>query len=71
MEPVRVLRARRFDALAELMREFRPEPVTYEPVATAPGPHPTPERAAPVAEDDTQELPHVPPPPPPPRAARR
>ncbi|KOV92336.1 peptidoglycan-binding membrane protein [Streptomyces sp. NRRL B-3648] len=55
MEPVRVLRTRRFDALAELMREFRPDPVTYRPVGAAPQP-----RTAHSAEDDTQEIPPVP-----------
>ncbi|MEU8689453.1 peptidoglycan-binding domain-containing protein [Streptomyces sp. NPDC048665] len=60
LEPVRVLRPRRFDALAELMREIRPDPVTYEPVGTAAGPRPTAGRAVPVAEEDTQELPPVP-----------
>ncbi|MEV5149496.1 peptidoglycan-binding protein, partial [Streptomyces sp. NPDC052727] len=30
LEPVRVMRLRRFDALAELMREIRPDPVTHE-----------------------------------------
>ncbi|WEO93759.1 peptidoglycan-binding protein [Streptomyces sp. FXJ1.172] len=72
LEPVRVLRPRRFDALAELMREIRPDPVTYEPVAPAAGSRPAPARTAPTAErpaaartvptaeDDTQELPPVP-----------
>ncbi|MFB0620195.1 peptidoglycan-binding protein [Streptomyces sp. AGS-58] len=53
-EPIRVLRPRRFDALAELMREIRPDPVTYEPSGSAPTPHPLP------AEEDTRELPPVP-----------
>lgn len=30
LEPVRVVRLRRFDALAELMREIRPDPATHE-----------------------------------------
>ncbi|MEV7813204.1 peptidoglycan-binding domain-containing protein [Streptomyces flaveolus] len=30
LEPVRVVRLRRFDALAELMREIRPDPATQE-----------------------------------------
>ncbi|MFI9802763.1 peptidoglycan-binding protein [Streptomyces sp. NPDC052301] len=47
LEPVRVLRLRRFDALAELMREVRPDPVTYRPGGAA-------------AEEETQELPPVP-----------
>ncbi|MEV6838421.1 peptidoglycan-binding domain-containing protein [Streptomyces sp. NPDC051133] len=47
LEPVRVLRLRRFDALAELMREVRPDPVTYRPAGSA-------------AEEETQELPPVP-----------
>ncbi|MEU0052265.1 peptidoglycan-binding domain-containing protein [Streptomyces sp. NPDC006309] len=54
LEPIRVLRPRRFDALAELMREIRPDPVTYEPSGTAPAPHPLP------ADEETQELPPVP-----------
>ncbi|OIK00386.1 peptidoglycan-binding protein [Streptomyces sp. MUSC 14] len=60
LEPVRVLRPRRFDALAELMREIRPDPVTYEPLGRPAGPRPITGRAAPVAEDDTQELPPAP-----------
>lgn len=71
LEPVRVLRPRRFDALAELMREIRPEPVTYEPVPRAPGPRPAPARTARPGEDDTQELPPVPPVRPAPGAAGR
>ncbi|WP_411292782.1 peptidoglycan-binding protein [Streptomyces sp. FBKL.4005] len=60
-EPVRVVRLRRFDALAELMREFRPHPVTYEPLGPAPGPppHHPPTRPTDLAEDDTQQLPPV------------
>ncbi|MFF9086327.1 peptidoglycan-binding protein [Streptomyces sp. NPDC014991] len=54
LEPIRVVRTRRFDALAELMREIRPDPVTYEPSGTAPAPHPSP------AEEETRELPPVP-----------
>ncbi|MFJ4523463.1 peptidoglycan-binding protein [Streptomyces sp. NPDC088810] len=57
LEPIRVLRPRRFDALAELMREFRPDLVTDEPLGTAPGPR---ARTAHPAEADTQELPPVP-----------
>ncbi|MFI8347961.1 peptidoglycan-binding protein [Streptomyces sp. NPDC085596] len=52
VEPIRVLRARPTDALAELMRELMPEPgagVRSEPLAAHP------------AEDDTEELPPVPP----------
>ncbi|MGV9318886.1 peptidoglycan-binding protein [Streptomyces sp. NPDC003660] len=52
VEPIRVLRARPTDALAELMRELMPEPgagVRKEP--------PT----APPADADTEELPPVPP----------
>ncbi|MFF8726807.1 peptidoglycan-binding protein [Streptomyces sp. NPDC015171] len=37
LEPIRVQRPRRFDALAELMREIRPDPVTYQPLNTSPG----------------------------------
>ncbi|MFI5972343.1 peptidoglycan-binding protein [Streptomyces sp. NPDC051452] len=59
-EPVRVLRLRRFDALADLMREMRPEPVTYEPLGTAPGPHRAPTGDRLTAEEETQELPAVP-----------
>ncbi|WP_225823771.1 peptidoglycan-binding protein [Streptomyces naphthomycinicus] len=57
LEPVRVLRPRRFDALAELMREIRPDPVVFEPLGTAPGPRPAVPR---TVEEDTQELPPVP-----------
>lgn len=47
LEPVRVVRLRRFDALAELMREIRPDPVTHEddtqelPPVPAPVPRPS------------------------------
>jgi hypothetical protein len=73
LEPVRVLRLRQFDALAELMRELCPEPVTYEPVTYEPvGMQPGPPRAPArtpadpartpaAAEEETQELPTVPP----------
>ncbi|MFD8261161.1 peptidoglycan-binding protein, partial [Streptomyces griseoluteus] len=47
VEPVRVLRARPTDALAELMRELMPEPGDRA-------------RTTPPAEDDTEELPPVP-----------
>ncbi|WP_307787176.1 peptidoglycan-binding domain-containing protein [Streptomyces musisoli] len=57
LEPVRVLRTRHFDGLAELMREIRPDPVTYEPLAAPPGPRPAPQ--SPTGED-TQELPPAP-----------
>ncbi|MBL1084362.1 peptidoglycan-binding protein [Streptomyces actinomycinicus] len=60
LEPIRVLRPRRFDALAELMREIRPDPVTYEPLGTAPRPPSAPRRTAHPAEADTDELPPVP-----------
>ncbi|MEU0007847.1 peptidoglycan-binding domain-containing protein [Streptomyces sp. NPDC006314] len=60
LEPVRVLRLRRFDALAELMREMRPDPVAYEPVGTPPGPHRTAARPPAAAEEETRELPPVP-----------
>ncbi|GHE96646.1 peptidoglycan-binding protein [Streptomyces griseoluteus] len=49
VEPVRVLRARPTDALAELMRELMPEP--------GEGPRTTPPADA---EEDTEELPPVP-----------
>ncbi|MEU6807876.1 peptidoglycan-binding protein [Streptomyces sp. NPDC046831] len=52
LEPVRVLRLRRTDALAELMREFREGTGAYDPVALPP--------AADGTEDATQELPPVP-----------
>ena len=39
LEPVRVLRPRRFDALAELMREMHPEPPPNGPGPHGPGPH--------------------------------
>ncbi|OXY90952.1 peptidoglycan-binding domain-containing protein [Streptomyces diastatochromogenes] len=58
LEPVRVVRLRRFDALAELMREMLPERETFESFGTAPRPRPgdgTPRTSA--TEDDTQELP--------------
>ncbi|MER6687129.1 peptidoglycan-binding protein, partial [Streptomyces olivaceoviridis] len=59
LEPVRVVRLRRFDALAELMREIRPDPVTPEddtrelppvpasvpPPSGVPGPSAGPRRA--------------------------
>ncbi|MET8246428.1 peptidoglycan-binding domain-containing protein [Streptomyces sp. NPDC005202] len=51
-EPVRVIRPRRTDALAELMREFRGESGGYESVEL-------PRRPG-GAEDETQELPPVP-----------
>ncbi|MEU8034198.1 peptidoglycan-binding domain-containing protein [Streptomyces sp. NPDC049099] len=53
LEPVRVVRPRSFDALAELMREMETGPA----------------RAAPTDEAKTQELPPVPPAPVPPGAA--
>ncbi|MGV9255354.1 peptidoglycan-binding protein [Streptomyces sp. NPDC003697] len=52
LEPVRVLRLRRTDALAELMREFREGTGVYD-CETLP-------RAAGGTEDPTQELPPVP-----------
>jgi putative peptidoglycan binding protein len=54
LEPVRVLRPRRTDALAELMKDM---PRGYESV---PVPPPGPQPSYP-AEDDTRELPLVPP----------
>ncbi|MFF3463758.1 peptidoglycan-binding domain-containing protein [Streptomyces sp. NPDC001984] len=54
LEPVRVLRPRRFDALAELMREVRQDAEDYETVTTARS-HDTD-----GADDRTQELPRVP-----------
>ncbi|MFE0388406.1 peptidoglycan-binding protein [Streptomyces bungoensis] len=59
LEPVRVQRLRRFDALAELMREMRPERETYESFGPAPRPDPAASRP-PRAEDETQELPPFP-----------
>ncbi|MEV5880604.1 peptidoglycan-binding domain-containing protein [Streptomyces sp. NPDC052101] len=52
LEPVRVLRPRRFDALAELMREMETVPAQAAPTA------------APTDEEETRELPPVPPAPP-------
>ncbi|MFJ3639855.1 peptidoglycan-binding protein [Streptomyces sp. NPDC090108] len=52
LEPVRVQRLRRFDALAELMREVMPDLESVDPAAPAPT-----ARAGGDAEDDTQELP--------------
>jgi hypothetical protein len=51
LEPIRVLRPRRTDALAELVREYREQSGRYDAVAL-----PT---APPHAEDVTQELPPV------------
>ncbi|MFF5025189.1 peptidoglycan-binding domain-containing protein [Streptomyces collinus] len=59
LEPVRVVRLRRFDALAELMRETYPEPEGYESFGAAPRPR-TAGGPARAAEDETQELPPVP-----------
>jgi hypothetical protein len=59
LEPVRVQRLRRFDALAELMREMRPEPETYESFGPAPRPGTSYARIL-RAEDETQELPPYP-----------
>ncbi|MFJ5969274.1 peptidoglycan-binding protein [Streptomyces sp. NPDC093060] len=60
LEPVRVVRLRRFDALAELMREMLPERETFESFGTAPRPGAgTPPRTS-ATEDDTQELPPFP-----------
>ncbi|MGW4444321.1 peptidoglycan-binding protein [Streptomyces sp. NPDC004682] len=70
VEPVRVVRARRQDALAELMRELLPRDGEApretagtpppEPPGTTPPP-PSPPLLVPAgAEDDTQELPPVP-----------
>ncbi|MFJ9820177.1 peptidoglycan-binding protein [Streptomyces sp. NPDC101151] len=60
LEPVRVLRLRRFDALAELMREMHPEPETHESFGTPPRPGATMARTPFAAEDETQELPPFP-----------
>ncbi|MFE2101185.1 peptidoglycan-binding protein [Streptomyces sp. NPDC059468] len=59
LEPVRVVRLRRFDALAELMREMLPERETFESFGTAPLPGAGAPRTS-VTEDDTQELPPFP-----------
>ncbi|KUN79472.1 peptidoglycan-binding protein [Streptomyces bungoensis] len=59
LEPVRVQRLRRFDALAELMREMRPERETYESFGPAPRPDTATPRP-PRAEDETRELPPFP-----------
>ncbi|MXM68884.1 peptidoglycan-binding protein [Streptomyces sp. HUCO-GS316] len=50
LEPIRVLRPRRTDALAELFREFEQGTGAYEPV-------PLPRPAPGAAEAETQELP--------------
>ncbi|MFF7969973.1 peptidoglycan-binding protein [Streptomyces sp. NPDC007905] len=63
LEPVRVLRLRRFDALAELMREMYPEPETYESLGGPPRPGAATTRSPHAAEDETQELPPFPTPP--------
>ncbi|MEU6607753.1 peptidoglycan-binding domain-containing protein [Streptomyces shenzhenensis] len=52
LEPVRVLRPRRFDALAELMREIRQDGEGYEAIT----PEPSANRTT-RAEEETQELP--------------
>ncbi|MCF3130030.1 peptidoglycan-binding domain-containing protein [Streptomyces olivochromogenes] len=52
LEPIHVLRPRRFDGLAELMREMQQDAEGHEAVA------PAGRRAA--AEEETQELPSVP-----------
>jgi hypothetical protein len=52
LEPIRVLRPRRTDALAELIREYREQNGQYDTV--------TPPTPAPHAEAQTQELPPVP-----------
>ncbi|MCT7353485.1 peptidoglycan-binding protein [Streptomyces sp. 15-116A] len=49
LEPIRVLRPRRTDALAELFRQFEEDQADYEQVS--------PPRAPAGAEDETQELP--------------
>lgn len=54
LEPIRVLRLRRFDALAELMRDFRPEPGTHGSATPGPATY------VPLAEADTRQLPPVP-----------
>ncbi|MFF5014611.1 peptidoglycan-binding protein [Streptomyces sp. NPDC001165] len=62
LEPVRVVRLRRFDALAELMREMLSERETFETFesfGTAPPPGAGRPRTS-ATEDDTQELPHFP-----------
>ncbi|MFI6932086.1 peptidoglycan-binding protein [Streptomyces sp. NPDC050287] len=63
LEPIRVLRPRRTDALAELIREYREQSGRYQPVtqqptrgADAAGPMPV---VRPHAEEETQELPPV------------
>ncbi|MEV8592708.1 peptidoglycan-binding protein [Streptomyces sp. NPDC052012] len=51
LEPIRVLRPRRTDALAELFRQFEEDQEAYEPVF--------PPRAPAGSEDETQELPSL------------
>ncbi|MYW45799.1 peptidoglycan-binding protein, partial [Streptomyces sp. SID161] len=53
LEPIRVQRPRSVDALAELMREFRPDPVTFQPLTAASAPPHVP-------EEETRELPTAP-----------
>ncbi|MFI1169023.1 peptidoglycan-binding protein [Streptomyces sp. NPDC020801] len=64
LEPVRVIRPRRTDALAELMREFQRQNGGHETAAP-------PERPGAQEEDATQELPPVTPVPPAGRSAPR
>ncbi|GGW71423.1 hypothetical protein GCM10010503_56070 [Streptomyces lucensis JCM 4490] len=63
LEPVRVVRLRRFDALAELMREMHPDPAdpaAYESAGTPAGPRRAPPRTPESAEEETRELPPLP-----------
>jgi hypothetical protein len=61
LDPIVVLRPRRTDALAELLREYREGSGRYEAVRVpAPSPRAAPPHAAPRVEEETQELPQVP-----------
>ncbi|MFF8861128.1 peptidoglycan-binding protein [Streptomyces sp. NPDC015139] len=60
LEPVRVVRLRRFDALAELMREMYPDPAAHEPGPAPPGRPSASSRTPETAEEETRELPPLP-----------
>lgn len=60
LEPIRVLRPRRFDALAELMREMYPDPAADEPGPAPPGRSSASFRTPETAEEETRELPPLP-----------
>lgn len=60
LEPIRVVRPRRFDALAELMREMYPDPAAHEPGPAPPGRPSASSRTPETAEEETRELPPLP-----------